>query len=261
MDNDRAIRFYESHGYRSFGRHLDYYEDHTDAVRLQKRLTGTPRINPRRVPYRPQSTEFTCGPACMTMAMAALRPSVAPNLALELRLWRESTTIFMTAGHGGCEPLGMAIALARRGFRPTVHVSEEGPYFLDGVRDPRKKTVMALVQAEFAIEARALGIPIEGPISAEGVAEAVAQGAVAIALVSHYRMVGDKAPHWILIHDLAGRHLYAHDPWIDTDTLETAVAAIDMPIPFAEFDRMARYGARRLQATLLIRESDKASEP
>lgn len=37
-DNDAALRLYERSGYRIFGRYVDYYEDGTDALRLEKSL-------------------------------------------------------------------------------------------------------------------------------------------------------------------------------------------------------------------------------
>src|SRR3546814_2094248 len=43
--------------------------------------------------------------------------------ALEIRIWREATTIFMTSGHGGCDPYGLAVAANRRGFHAKVYVS------------------------------------------------------------------------------------------------------------------------------------------
>jgi ribosomal protein S18 acetylase RimI-like enzyme len=42
--NTRAIARYEKSGYRLFGRHRDYYDDHGDALRFEKLLrTGPPR--------------------------------------------------------------------------------------------------------------------------------------------------------------------------------------------------------------------------
>jgi len=39
--NTRAIARYEKSGYRLFGRHRDYYDDHGDALRFEKPLAGT----------------------------------------------------------------------------------------------------------------------------------------------------------------------------------------------------------------------------
>ena len=38
--NTRAIGRYEKSGYRLFGRHRDYYDDHADALRFEKALGG-----------------------------------------------------------------------------------------------------------------------------------------------------------------------------------------------------------------------------
>jgi len=41
--NTRAIARYEKSGYRLFGRHRDYYDDHGDALRFEKPLDARPR--------------------------------------------------------------------------------------------------------------------------------------------------------------------------------------------------------------------------
>ena len=68
-----------------------------------------------RIPFYAQTLEFTCGAAALMMAMKALDPSQHLDRQLELRLWREANTIFMMAGHGGCGPVGLALAAQRRG--------------------------------------------------------------------------------------------------------------------------------------------------
>ncbi|HBU65362.1 MAG TPA: ribosomal-protein-alanine acetyltransferase, partial [Alcanivorax sp.] len=134
-DNPAAIRLYERLGYKLFAETPDYYEDHQDALRFQKRLHYKPE-NPARldIPWVRQTTEFTCGPACLLMARHAL-DGHAPADTDELLIWREATTIFMTAGHGGCHPLGLALAARRRGLSATVYCNQSGPLFLDSVRD------------------------------------------------------------------------------------------------------------------------------
>ena len=51
--NTRAIARYEKSGYRLFGRHRDYYDDHADALRFEKPLgSRSPDGRPRRRKYR-----------------------------------------------------------------------------------------------------------------------------------------------------------------------------------------------------------------
>ena len=85
-------------------------------------------------------------------------------------------------------------------------------------------------------------------------AEAVRDGALAIVLISGYRMFGQKVPHWVLVHDADERHLIIHDPWLEHERHESPADAASLPIPFAEFDRMARWGRSGVRAQILIRK-------
>src|SRR5262249_8143512 len=74
-----AIALYRKAGYRQFGRHANYYADAGDALRFEKRLA--PDLHRLRAapPYFHQTTEFTCGPACMMMALAWADPACRPD--------------------------------------------------------------------------------------------------------------------------------------------------------------------------------------
>ncbi|HEX5635695.1 MAG TPA: ribosomal protein S18-alanine N-acetyltransferase, partial [Gammaproteobacteria bacterium] len=52
-DNNNAIQLYRKLGYRQFGTYHDYYEDHMDALRFEKRLVQS-RPDMARVPYYEQ---------------------------------------------------------------------------------------------------------------------------------------------------------------------------------------------------------------
>jgi len=132
--NDRAIARYRKAGYALFGRHFNYYADRGHALRFEKRLTPRLRALERPPPYFHQTTEFTCGPACVMMALASANRKLRPSPALEFKLWREATTIFLSAGHGGCEPFGLAVTLRRHGLVPEIFASAPGPYFLETVQ-------------------------------------------------------------------------------------------------------------------------------
>src|SRR5690606_29665203 len=107
LDNEAALALYHRDGYYDMEIRAEYYEDDSDALVLQKLLPRyDSRGEQRLVPYLTQSTEFTCGPASLLMAMAYFDiPSQSPQFE-ELEIWREATTIFMTSGHGGCGPHG-----------------------------------------------------------------------------------------------------------------------------------------------------------
>jgi len=71
----------------------------------------------------------------------------------EINLWREATTIFMTSGHGGCHPIGLALAAKRRQFSVEVWINQTGTLFIDGVRNEEKKQIVDLVDNCFKRQA------------------------------------------------------------------------------------------------------------
>lgn len=138
-DNREAIGLYKTRGYRKFRVTPAFYEDKSEAHCYEKRLLPRSLGTNTKIPYYHQNTDFTCGPASLLMAMSALSKRVKPGFEEELAIWREATTVFMTSGHGGCGPRGLALAAHRRGFKSEVWVSDKSPLFLDGVRSDKKK--------------------------------------------------------------------------------------------------------------------------
>ena len=147
-DNAPSVRLFESLGYRRFGTHIDYYADHMDAWRYEKALDSRLKPPLDRVAWYEQTLDFTCGPASLIMAMQTLDPDTRASRSLEVQLWREATTVFMTSGIGGCGPYGLALAAHRRGFGAEIWVNEAGVQMIDSVRSAEKKEVMALVQSD-----------------------------------------------------------------------------------------------------------------
>ena len=256
-DNTSAIDLYKGNGYREFGVYSDYYEDHMEALRLEKRLGSVGPSAPlgaRLVPYYQQTLDFTCGPSALMMGMKALKPELELNRQLELRLWREATTVFMTSGHGGCGPYGMALSAWRRGLDVEICVKDDSIPFLDGVRDEDKKEVMRLVHHEMIEELAETDVRItHRTLTADDMARAVQEGAIPIVLISSYRIYREKFPHWVVVSGADDRFLYVHDPLVH-DRHHAHIDRIFMPIPRLDFERMARYGKAQLKATLLLRE-------
>jgi ribosomal protein S18 acetylase RimI-like enzyme len=254
--NFAAIALYRRAGYLEFGVYRGFYEDDSDALRMQHVLV--PRLQPdvSGVPHYRQTLEFTCGPAALMMAMKALNRRLRLDRRLELSLWRESTTIFMTSGHGGCSPHGMALAAWRRGFAVELFVNDERPPFLDTVRTPDKKEVLRLVHQEFLDEIRRTDITVHRhPLSADELSARVAAGAIPLVLISQYRIYGDKEPHWIIVSGCDQRFIYAHDPYI-SEAHVTTTDRVSIPILRREFELMARYGRSRLQAAIIVSKRD-----
>jgi ribosomal protein S18 acetylase RimI-like enzyme len=253
--NAAALSRYRKSGYQQFGRHARYYQDGGDALRFEKRLAPASAALQAAPPYFHQSTEFTCGPACIMMALAWADRSLKPAPAFEFQLWRDATTIFLASGLGGCEVYGLAVTLKRRGLEPEIHVSRAGPYFLETVNSADKRRVMEVTQAEFRREARALKIPTHlAPASESVLTRAFDDGKVAIVLISGYQMAGRGLPHWVFAFGREGRHILLHDPAANRDEHGKAIAPETYAVPWAAFERMTRLGRDHLSAAIVIRK-------
>ncbi len=250
--NDAAIALYERAGYQRFALLPGYYEDASDALRFEKRLRE-PDVISRDCPYYAQTLDFTCGPAALMMAMQAISPSLALNRKLELRLWREATSIFMTSGHGGCGPYGLALAASRRGFTVEVFVRDAATLFVDSVRSEEKKTVIRLVQEDMLAELVELAVPVHHRrLPAAELGERLAAGQMAVVLISSWRIYREKFPHWVVVTGCSRDYVWVHDPYVDYEQDKRPVDCIDLPILRPEFERMSRYGKSGQRAIVLI---------
>jgi ribosomal protein S18 acetylase RimI-like enzyme len=253
-DNATAIALYESLGYRHFGLYADYYEDHVDALRFQKRIRRFDAgLLHHPVPWYRQTTTFTCGPASLMMAMSAHDPAYRISRSEELRLWREATTIFMTSGHGGCHPLGLALAARRRGYRADTWISLRTPLFVDSVRSEEKRAVIEQVHADYLAQAKEQKLAVHfREITQKDLDRALSCGDIPIVLISTWHLDRKQAPHWVVVSAIDSQFIYLHDP----DPGESPQTDLDcqyLPIAREDFDRMARFGRDRLRAAVIIR--------
>ncbi len=256
QSNVAAIQLYRQMGYQAFGSYQDYYEDHQNALRMQKRIRYIPvNLLSRTTPWYQQTTDFTCGPASLLMAMASLDKSVKPSQLLELDIWREATTIFMTSGLGGCHPLGLALAAQARGFVSEVYLNQKTPLFLEGVRSEHKKSVIKVVDEQFHVRARRQGVRIHRrEIGQKQLEQRFNQGMAVLMLISTYRMDGKKSPHWVAITGFDEQCIYVHDP-DPSDSTEICIDCQYVPIAREDFDKMSSFGRQKLRAVVLIGKS------
>lgn len=253
-DNEPAIQLYRKLGYRLLGTIPRYYEDDQEALRFEKRIRFySGARSDLFVPYYSQTTPFTCGPACLLMAMRALDPEAPLDQREELRLWREATTIFMTSGHGGCGPHGLALAARRRGFNVELFLSDDRVLFIDGLRDEHKRQVLGVVHEDYHQQVLEAGIPISyQPLGVEQMAACLARRIVPVVLISSYRLTREKAPHWVVVAAIDDDFVYIHDPDIKAERGETDTDKAHVPIDRAAFVRMARFGQSSMRASVLV---------
>ena len=255
IDNLGAIELYRRLGYRQFGTLKDYYADHGDALRFERRiLFFRPGERFPAIPFYAQTTDFSCGPAALMMALSALQEDLPMSTHQELRIWREATTIYMLSGHGGCGPHGLALAAWRRGFHAEIQVSRTGPLFLDTVRSERKKDLLTLVHEDFLLQLAETGIAIRHEtLILANMEQALEQGRIPIMLISTWQLNRSRVPHWVTLCAIDDQFVYIHDPDIDMDEGETVADKQYLPIDRKVFESMARYGRQApLQAAVIL---------
>jgi len=264
-NNAAAIRLYRKLGYTQFGLYQDYYEDHSDALRMEKCIHRLEPANDNRaIPWISQTTPFTCGPASLMMAMNGLDPGYSPSPLEEVEIWREATTIFMTSGHGGCHPVGLALAAVARGFDAEVWINKKGPLFVEGVRDPNKKRVISLVHESFISQAKKQKIPVRyADIDQARLADCYARGENVLILISSYRLDNRKAPHWVVLSGYDENCLYFHDPDLEVgpyltiaDENRDSIECQHVPIARADFASMSLFGSSRLRTAVILRKRE-----
>ena len=250
-DNAASQQLFLRHGYAVFGEHAAYYEDGMDALRFEKSLTARLRPELARIAYYRQTLGFTCGASCLMMAMKAFDRTLVLDRTLELQLWREATTIYMTAGHGGCGPHGLALAAHRRGFPTEIYVNGDGVLFRESVRSEDKREVITLVHEDFVRQAAACGIPVHHRVA--GTAELTrcyANGGIPLVLISTYRLTRERAPHWVVVTGCDDRYFFINDP--DNASGRPCDERIDIAILKKDFERMARYGRNATKAVVVV---------
>ncbi len=252
-DNKAAIHLYESHFYRRFKVIKNYYEDHSPALQYEKRILPSKNQLKRNIPYYSQKTDFTCGPASLLMLMSALDKKVKMDITEELSIWREATTIFMTAGHGGCGPRGLAIAAFNRGYRSAIILNKTEPLFMEGLRTKKKKEIIKVVHSNFVDTIKKLKIPVVYKDWVwKDIDTKIKNGYLALILISSYKITKTKAPHWVALSGIDSNHIYLHDP--DLHKGKSIIDNCHIPVEKKEFSKMAKFGKSQLQAVVFIKK-------
>jgi hypothetical protein len=81
------------------------------------------------------------------------------------------------------------------------------------------------------------------------------RGALALVLISSYRLNQSKSPHWVLVVSVSDTFVYFHDPDVDWDENKSITDKGYIPVTHQEFNRMLGYGKPRYQAAVILSAS------
>ena len=251
-DNTSAIKLYEKLGYKVLKFLVHYYDDLCDGRRMQKRLAPQGPKTQLNMPLYIQTTPFTCGAACLLMSFSCLDKRFEPTRIEEIQLWREATTVFMAAGHGGCSAQGLALAAARRGFHVELWTQSLSTPFIDSVRDPNKKQVIELVHQDFVSQLEQQKVvDFNQPPTTAQLEQWVEEGACVLLLISTYRFTGEKGPHWIILSGMSEKFFYIHDPHVDDQS--DVVSSAFVPVGKSMLSQILGFGKQKHTACVVIR--------
>lgn len=252
-DNEGAISFYEHKGFTIVGHLPDYYEDGMAGLKmakiLRRRVPAAIRLD---IPYYAQTLDFTCGAACVMMALKYFQPQRELGRALEMLIWKEATSIFMASGFGGTDGYGLALSAVGRGVSSRLIISMETTPMLKSVRSAKKREVMRIVHNDLKRRARRAGV--SGAVyeyDVDDIVSALHRGMIPIAMISTYRLTGDRVPHWVVVTGCDDDYLYIHDPDIASYKKNRARAS-HLRVAKDEFTKMSRYGKEVYRCLLLM---------
>ncbi|MBB4396526.1 peptidase C39 family protein [Bradyrhizobium sp. ERR14] len=195
----------------------------------------------RNVPLYRQKRKFTCGPSSLMMVMSALDERYQPNETAELEIWREATTI-----HGGCGPVGLALALKRRGFAALVVVSHDRLFLKSRASQGSEVEVMQILQERDLAEADQRGIPVHlGTYSLDDLSKWMAAGWYPIVMVS-IEFEANTITHWVVVTGTDADYVFFNDPLKDPGEPDAATS-----VDHQSFASMTEFGPSREKAVIL----------
>lgn len=166
------------------------------------------------VPYLTQQTDFTCGPACLMVALGLLKPGERVVPLDEYLIWRRSNTVYMVEGHPGCGPYGLAVVAKDYGLPAAVRCRNLKALFLLWNEENLDfgMTASAIMEHDQRL-AEACGVPVGSkPFALGDLRRLLRQGKVLMLLD-----VSVEAGHWILLLGEENGQWRVHDPLLDPD--------------------------------------------
>jgi len=170
------------------------------------------------VPYYAQTSEFSCGPASLLMALKHLDPRLRLSRTLEYEVWRQCNMI----GVRGADPYGLSIPLLQAGHdahlvvgaRRALEPAKWSRTLVAHGFEPEDAKLAIFGIGENRRRALARGLAVERAFPTVAVIEArVRAGWIPVALV-HMGVVHElDVPHWVVVTGVSASEVAFNDPY------------------------------------------------
>lgn len=154
-----------------------------------------------------QTTNYTCDPACLLMAMHELNKKQEMEKNIEMAIWNESNLVTVP----GCLPQGLALSALKQGFFAYIICKKKNLY-----ETTRSDAVSVRIAKRQAMECRKAGVVfIDKEPNLSDITSSLLKGAIPIVLVGAQKIHSIKSPHWIVVSKITDSRVYFHDPLLD----------------------------------------------
>ena len=163
------------------------------------------------IPFYPQSTDFTCDPACLVMALKHFYPQTQVSRELEFDIWREAYGI----GIPGCMPQGLAYSALLRGLKARLiciqsHIVQVSEKLARG----ENKEIALFTSRTLLEKAKTQGMTIvDKSPGLQDMEKAMANKEIPLVMINMHLLHNQDSPHWIVVTGIDNQSVSINDPY------------------------------------------------
>ena len=172
---------------------------------------------PFNVPYYPQSSEFSCGPACVLMVMKHFNPELEIGRKLEFEVWRQCNMV----GIRGADPYGLSVPLLDAGNEVRLITQRKGVVQYKSWRhqlrgrftpDDIELSFFGMKENQRRAFTRGLSVSYKRP-TVPDIMRGIIDGYVPVTLVHMGVIHSLNIPHWVVVTDTDDEKVVFNDPY------------------------------------------------
>ena len=163
------------------------------------------------IPFYSQSTEFTCDPACLMMALKYFYSEIELSKELEFDIWREAYGI----GIPGCMPQGLAYSTLLRKLNATLICKKENLVEMsEKLAAGENKEITLFTSQTLLKKAIDIGLNLfDKSPNLEDIENALSKNQIPIVMVNMKLLHNIDSPHWIIVSGMNKENLWINDPY------------------------------------------------